>query len=414
MRPTNATTRPTRGRAHQEGAVLVMVALLLVGIFGLLGAVVDGGRLRITRQQMDAGAEAAALEGLRFKDQDGDSGRRDRAIRSLALQWDDDLDPDNGDRFGLGAGTLPVVTGDTPLGGVLQADPAIPGGYKPAVERNPANVRNGDLVAGQYLPGGSGSETDAFVRDDFEAAAAGGVPQVLADAPAFLVRLRRATNRLALDRQPGVSSAGPPFEWLWARGSAWREPGVGESGQSRSDGLTIRATSIASAERALVVSDDPAASTRLAPFALLGGVTDAWAGTEPGSALVLETDAAGFLTLGDSEQGVWLTGRASRVAIALTPGGGIGTIEDGAELLIVPVYQSQGELRLVAGFTLATATLSGVTLNVVRVAGRVLAVGASTASPSALDSRLALAQDPPLLALHRSFPEPVLAPVLRR
>ena len=406
--------RQTGARAHQEGAVLVMVALLLVGIFGLLGTVVDGGRLRITRQQMDAGAEAAALEGLRFKDQDGDSGRRDRAIRSLALQWDDDLDPNNGDRFGLGAGTLPIVAGDTPLGGIIRVDPTIPGGYKPVVERNSANVRNGDLVAGQYVPGGNGRETDAFLRDDFEATATGAVAQALADAPAFLVRLRRATNRLALDRQPGVSSAGPPFEWLWARGSAWREPGVGENGQSRSDGLTIRATSIASAERALVVSDDPLGSTKLAPFALLGDATAAWTGIAPGSALVLETDAGGFLIQGDSEQGVWLTDRPRRVAVPLSPSGGIGTIEDGVELLIVPIYSRQSDQRVVAGFTLATATLSAVTLNVVRVAGRVLAVGASSSSLSALDSRIALDQDPSLLALHRSFPQPVLAPVLRR
>ena len=38
-----------------------------------------------------------------------------------------------------------------------------------------------------------------------------GFQVVLAAASAFLVRLRRATNRLALDRQPSESSAGPPI-----------------------------------------------------------------------------------------------------------------------------------------------------------------------------------------------------------
>ena len=69
--PSHALSRP-----EEHGTVLVLFALLFVGIFGLLGAVVDGGRLRVTRQQMDAGAECAALEGVRFRDTEGDAGRR--------------------------------------------------------------------------------------------------------------------------------------------------------------------------------------------------------------------------------------------------------------------------------------------------------------------------------------------------
>ena len=69
-----ARNLPARADRDQEtGAILVLFALLFSGILGMLGAVVDGGRLRVTRQQMDAGAECAALEGVRFKDVDGDA-----------------------------------------------------------------------------------------------------------------------------------------------------------------------------------------------------------------------------------------------------------------------------------------------------------------------------------------------------
>ncbi|MGC6486899.1 MAG: pilus assembly protein TadG-related protein, partial [Planctomycetota bacterium] len=137
--------------------MLILFALLVVGLFGMLGVVVDGGRLRVTRQQLDAGAECAALEGLRFKDVEGDAARRDRAAQSLAWLFDDDLDAANGDRMGLGAGTLPIVTGAAPVGGavVLDTGPAARA-WKPgdALERNLPNAAHGDLVAGVHVPGG--------------------------------------------------------------------------------------------------------------------------------------------------------------------------------------------------------------------------------------------------------------------
>lgn len=431
------------GAAERErGAVLVLFALLLVGMFGMLAVLVDGGRLRVTRQQMDAGAEHAALEGVRFKDSEGDVGRRLRARIAMARQFDDDLVPDhlvpaNADRIGLGAGTLPVVAPvvasgpAAPFGGSIAAsstpaarywnpepDPTSPDPQVRAagLQDNLANAAHGDLVAGTHDPGaGEPIEDDLFQRNDFVATTFGSSAAQLAAAPAFLVRLRRASDRLAFDRQPGVSSAGPPFEFLWARGSAWREPGPGETHASRADGLTVRAAAIASTERALVVTGLPGSGLAMAPFALRAEPASSWSGTLVGDSLVVTVDSIGTLTLGGQEEGAVLfaAGFAPVVGLTIAPRpGDVPSMSAGQ--LIVPVYGIVGTIRRIAGFTLATATLVGDELTVIRVPGGVLPVGASAVAPAALDARVELGRDPALRALHLSFPFPVLAPVLRR
>ena len=409
-------TTASAARRDEAGAVLVLFALLLVGAFGLLAAIVDGGRLRATSQQLDAGAESAALEGVRFKDSEGDGQRRDRAIAATARQWDDDLDPSNGDVLGLGAGSLPVVADAQPLGGRLDVAPsAALRVWKPAsgLQHTLGNAAHGDLVAGTHIAGMAPGEDDAFARPDFSPTAPGSAAAELAAAPAFLVRLRRATDRLALDRQPGESSAGPAFDWLWARGAAWHEPGAFGTGQSRADGLTVRATSIASTERALLVSDDPAGGATLARIALRGEAGSAWNATPPGASLSLELDPNGLLTAAGVEQGIALVVPARAVGDALAAAASDPAIVPG-DVLVLPVYGAFASERRVVGFTLGIATSVGATVTLVRQPGAVLPTGASSVSPAALDARLALAATPALAALHTSFAEPVLAPVLRR
>ncbi|MFK7742151.1 MAG: pilus assembly protein TadG-related protein [Planctomycetota bacterium] len=410
--------RSTKRCDEQSGTVLVLFALILVGVFGLLGVVVDGGRLRIAKQQLDAGAESAALEGLRFKDRGGDAARRRRALAAVARQWDDDLDASNGDAIGLGAGSLPIVQNATPLGGDIVV--AAARAWKPAasLQQNVGNAAHGDMVAGVHLDGGAPIENDTFQRQDFAPTAAGSAPATLAAAPAFLVRLRRATQRLALDRQFGVSSAGPSLEWLWARGSAWQEPGAGEAGQGRSAGMTIRAASIASTERALIVSADPVAGTTLASFALRVDAASSWNATAVGAALVLDVGATGALTVAGAEQGVALAGPAARVGDAILAAPSALTAVAAASELLVAVYAPIGGQRRIVGFTLATAALTGTppgaSVTVTRLPAAVLPAGASSVSPAALDARLALELTPGLAALHATFAGPVLAPVLRR
>jgi len=413
---TGDNSHPAHDRSDESGAVLVLFALLVFGVFGMLGAVVDGGRLRVTKQQMDAGAECAALEGLRFKDAEGDVGRRARAILATQYLYDDDLNPSNGDAIGLGAGSLPVVLGDAPLGGDIDvALPVAARVWKPAadLEANLDNAQHGDLVAGLHVPLAPPSEDDQFDRADFQPVAAGSGPAPLAAAPAFLVRLRRASERLALDRQPGESSAGPPFEWLWARGSAWQEPVAGDPNASRADGLTVRAAAIASAERALLVSADPTTDTAVAAFALRVDGASAWQSTASGATLTLAVEPSGQLLVAGVEQGVVLRNDASAVGDLVEPAiGGLANAQD--QPLLVPVYGTFDGVRRAVGFTRGLAALSGATLTITRLPAAVLPAGASTTSSAALDARIVLESNPAMRALHATFSEPVLAPVLRR
>jgi len=406
----------TARREGEAGTVLVLFALLFVGLFGMLGAVVDGGRLRVTRQQMDAGAECGALEGVRFKDTEGDAARRARAISAASYIFDDDLNPANGDVMGLGAGTLPVVFDDAPLSGTIDValEPA-QRAWKPAdqLEQNPSNQRHGDLVAGIHNAAVAPAEDDAFRRDDFLAAPSNSGANALSAQPAFLVRIRRASERLALDRQAGESSSGPPFEWLWARGGAWHEPVNGETNASRSDGLTLRATAIASTERALLATGDPAIGVTLAAFTLRSDAGSAWQATAPGSTLALDVDPSGALLLGGVEEGIAIAAPAQLVGDVPSPST-TALASAAAGTIIVPVYADVASVRRIIGFTLAQATLSGSALAVTRQASAVLPNGATATSPAAHSARIALDAEVALSVLHSSFTAPLLAPVLRR
>lgn len=416
MTPKGSHKEARGQRQAEAGTVLVLFALLLVGIFGMLGAVVDGGRLRVTRQQMEACAECAALEGLRFKDIDGDAARRARAITAAQLLFDDDMDPANGDGMGLGAGSLPVVFGAEPLRGDIDVAVA-PGArvWKPAeeLEANANNSQHGDLVAGQHVAASSPAEDDTFTRADFTPTAPGSAASALSASSAFLVRLRRTSDRLPLDRQVGESSSGPPFEWLWARGAIWHEPTAGQTNASRSDGLSVRAASIAAGASALMVSDAPSQNISVASFALRVDGASAWQATAPGTTLTLDVEPGGLLLVDGVEQGAALASPARQVGAAVTRAAAILTAPT-TTTLILPVYGTVGGARTVAGFTLAQASLSGPLLSVTRLQGAVLPAGASRSSPAALNARVALTANAALRALHAAITEPLLAPVLRR
>ncbi|MGC8838665.1 MAG: pilus assembly protein TadG-related protein [Anaerolineae bacterium] len=73
------TERPDKGgRARQEGQVVVIVALVLVGLLALLGLVLDGGLLYLTRRQAQNAADAAAWAGAYSLA----AGSREQAINS--------------------------------------------------------------------------------------------------------------------------------------------------------------------------------------------------------------------------------------------------------------------------------------------------------------------------------------------
>ena len=245
-------------RRGARGIILLQVSFLILVLMGILALVVDLGIARATQSMMQTSADIAAMEALRFRDADPDPvqaelDRRATASRVAAYVFDEDLDLSTGAvDYRLGAGpqiTTGVAGVDDPEGGLLESQ----GPYLPVLELNVDNNEVfGDLVAGSFTatdPAQPGNphwhgEDGGYQRFDFE-------PSPAADAVtanAFLARVRRTNDLLGLDRQAGVSSAGPTLPYLFGLGSGvltTDDPGVYDP---RRDGITVRATSIADAK----------------------------------------------------------------------------------------------------------------------------------------------------------------------
>src|SRR5436853_621049 len=94
----------------RRDSVLPPFALLLFVIFAFAALVIDMGFVFLTRRQMQTAVDAAALEGLRKRDDPAlaaaarDAARRQAASNLTALVFDDNLNPGDGDPLNLGAG----------------------------------------------------------------------------------------------------------------------------------------------------------------------------------------------------------------------------------------------------------------------------------------------------------------------
>ena len=287
-----AENDPQKRDPRRCGYTLVFFAMLMFALMGLAALVIDIGFARLTQRQMQTAVDSAAIEGLRFRDDpnvpeaDRDESRRNRASDVVAMIFDDDLDPDNGDdgafydaanpdphageQFNVdgqfGAGPILEFTdgvndddpvGDTKLAaskfihsesnpnpnpkvGSYRATPF----YKPVIQHNDGNENHGDLVAGNFLEDQATPDDEVehdenadYVRSDFD----------LTEDSAFLARLRRTNDFRGLDNIAEESSSGPPVPYLFGRGSllAFRDPTVTYS--PRHHGMTVRATGIADA-----------------------------------------------------------------------------------------------------------------------------------------------------------------------
>ncbi|MEM7516550.1 MAG: hypothetical protein AAF368_06480, partial [Planctomycetota bacterium] len=244
-------------RSLSEGGILVQAAILLFGLMATAAVIVDLGIARVTQGNMQVAADSASLAGLRNRDAFGgspaqaDLARRAVASRTAASLFDEDLDSSTANvALILGAGPT-IDTGvrgvSDPAGGLLTTS----GPYVPSLQLNGAtNVTEGDLVAGSFSPNRGfadwHNESAGYLRTDFASAAATDAPS----APAFLARLRRTHGREGLDRQPGISSAGPSLPFLFGLGSPLGATNA-EVYDPRRDGITVRATAIADARPAL-------------------------------------------------------------------------------------------------------------------------------------------------------------------
>jgi len=259
--------------------VLVQLALIVFAMSAMLSLVIDVGYARVTQGQMQNAADAAALEGLR-------TGDRSAANVLVQRVFDDDLDSTNGDpdyQFGAGP-VIDLTDGVTSLHGLQTISVPDVHVYKPDLQLNQQNEVYGDMVSGRFCytsdpapsedaryelqdivctapQNGSGS----YARNDFN-------PGV-ADANAFLVRLRRSNEFQDLDGQtePDVASSGPSLPLTFGKATTIHGDDSSSNYSVRRDGLTIRATAIAETRPALHVglpranANQPGAT----PFALV-------------------------------------------------------------------------------------------------------------------------------------------------
>ena len=251
-----------RASRDEGGFLLIQVSFLLLVLMGLAALVIDMGMARATQRFLQSSADAACLDGLRFRDavpgdpSVSDLERRRSAARVASLVHDEDLDLNTApEDFLLGAGPQ-FETGvggiNDPGGGLLVGQ----GPYMPALRTNAeGNEVHGDLVAGSFTavdPTDAGNsrwhdESFNYLRNDFQVVSPTDAPS----APAFLARLRRTNDRDGFDRQDGVSSAGPTVPFLFGLGSGVLSSDNPDVYDPRRDGITVRATAIADARPVL-------------------------------------------------------------------------------------------------------------------------------------------------------------------
>ncbi len=291
MPTTPNRLKPTvvRTAGARRGNVLVFFAFFLFAAFAIAGLVADMGVARLTQMQMQTAADSAARDGLRFRDdlpaawrpngttppnlpqaltnQVGpqpntpydptnpawqtwiDGARRFAASNLVAVTFDDDLNPANGDLQKFGAGPVASVTntmGDQ-LSGIITLPPEGPPVYKPTLQPNTTNTPNGDLVSGAYgwnasydAPTATADESSDYSRRDFIPGSVTGT----ATQTGFLARLRRSNEDFMAST--GTASNGPAITFLFGRGSMLaRSSSTG--GLTVESGITVRATAIAAA-----------------------------------------------------------------------------------------------------------------------------------------------------------------------
>ena len=231
--------KPTRRR----GQSLLLLLLVILALAGVMALTIDFGFVLLSRRSMQTAVDSAALEGARNV---GGQGRLN-ASRLVQNIFDDDLDP-TANPTTLGAGVQqslvgrdtndrPILGDGTGLGDVFDDRASFM--YRPVPQLNEPNLDHGDLGVGNYIPNQDHQETSSYVRNDFE---------FDNDGDSFLARLRRTSGRENvrndLDRVADVSSSGLGSPLLIGYLAFFRAEPPSQY-DIRRDGVTIRATSIA-------------------------------------------------------------------------------------------------------------------------------------------------------------------------
>ena len=403
------SARPRRRTlAARRGGVLLLVAMLLFVFLPLMAYVLQSGLLSLTRTQMQAGADLAARETLRRRDDpslppaDRDERRREDAVAAVDALFDDDLEPAS-DLLRLGAGPTVEFDGGTILPGGLVVGRRIvglgtyhpaedPNDGRPMLQTNPDDEVEGDIVSGVYVDAAASHEEQSeYTRDDFLDGDAA--------ATAVLARMRRTGET----QIPGGSS-GPRVPFLFGRGP-WGGPGVAGPGETdfmtfARRGTPVRATSIADAVPAWTVGFVPRSGPTmigLADFVIDAGAWSdgsRWVAMEDptfGEAESMEVEFDGVvIRVGLVRVGAFASPVAGSAARPVTIGSAFSVLASPPSTNFDPAYvaisnknETSGSLRA-AGFgrvRVATTTEAGVTtIRIVRDLDAIASDNASAAS----------------------------------
>jgi hypothetical protein len=214
--------------------MLIQFTLLIFGFVGIAALVIDMGYVSLSRLQMQAAADAAALEGVG----QGRAAAHDMAAAVFAGPRSEIV---------LSGGVTEIHANQ-----LLSISDGAADVYRPDLETNSGNATEGDMVSGAYVYPPAASSCDApvpfshecqdYTRNDFTPDPAGS---------ALLVRLRR-TNEAGI----AGGSAGKPLPVLFGR-------------LTLLETMSARATAIADPRgRALRVGLPNGAIEGVTPFAL--------------------------------------------------------------------------------------------------------------------------------------------------
>ena len=408
--------RPPR-RGARRGAVLVLFSFAAIGIFALLSLTVDLGYAKLTQEQMQCASDSAAMEALRYRDDQSIArSQRENKRRTAAKEFMDRIFDDDYD-----AATAPDVYGAGPIidldGGVTGAfalqtiqvsdDPC----YRPDLQLNPGNDPHGDVVMGTFdfnvFPH---DETAWYSRNDFSVSSQSNALR----QPSALVRLRRTKDFNFLDTCPGVSTAGPPLPFLFGRGSLIKVDNPDAVYNPRQHGLSLRSTSIAHGRAVMAVGF---ANAGLGLFGRTRFALErtAYTGLLGRRSTTVTVSATGVITQTSNGKlfGQFLPATGSTQVGEIVPATVAPVSSDLTGYApVVATFQGQ---RRVVGFMYArltpTSTLPG-SATLVREAALV-AWNNATALPKDCPD-LTPTQLESLFAITRGIEEPLLAPVLAR
>lgn len=275
----NQRHRLTERSTQRRGVALVMFVMLVFAFMALAAVCIDVGMAGLTQATMQNAVDTAALEGVASRDffehrPGANLFRRPLVTDVVRTVFDDDLTPtaldSDEDHREYSAGPIFHLEGgmDSPANASATIVVPDPGDYTTAADRyidDPvlqinrghfgvmADLPEGDMVAGTFQAFASHREEPlTYRRADF-VPASDTVPYPQAEswkALSFLVRMRRTplfddpADLNNPDSNPLVSSSGRPIPFLFGLGSTIHAADGGEY-DPRRDGMTVRATAIA-------------------------------------------------------------------------------------------------------------------------------------------------------------------------